>query len=317
MMEIIKSGTKINFTGAKNQFFAFSLVIMAVCIFFVVNKGFNLGIDFAGGTVIQVRFANPVPLDDIREGLKPVINGDFAIQNFGEPNEVLVRIVEHGGIGLQELSDNIKAQLEMKFAGESPAIQRIEQVGPQVGEDLRRKAFLAIIYSTIGILAYVAFRFELLFAIGAILSLIHDIVITLGFYSIAGKEFNLTVMAAVLTVAGYSLNDTIVIFDRIREKIKTGKLNEHTWQEITNMSINETLSRTVLTSALTFIAVLCLYIFGGEVINGFALVMMAGIVIGTYSSIGIAAMFVYVVRSRKGVQFNESPRKRTGGLKKA
>ncbi len=299
MMEIIKPGTKIDFVGKKKAFFAASLIIVAICAFFMLTKGFNLGIDFAGGTVVQVRFANPVHLDEIREGLKPAINGDFAIQNFGEPNEVLIRIVEHSGIGLQELSDRIKTQLETKFADETPTIQRIEQVGPQVGEELRQKAFLAILYSSIGILLYVAFRFEIIFALGAILSLIHDIVVTMGLYSIIGKEFNLTVMAAVLTVAGYSLNDTIVIFDRIREKVKSGKLNEHTWKEVINMSVNETLSRTILTSALTFIAVLCLYIFGGEVINGFAFVMMVGIIIGTYSSIGVAAMFVYIIRSRQ------------------
>ena len=299
MMEIIKSGTKIDFVGKKNIFITLSLVFMAVCIFFIAHKGFNLGIDFAGGTVLQVRFADPVPLDEIREGLKSVIDGEFAIQNFGEPNEVLIRIGEHSGIGLRELSDKIKIQLETKFTAKSPEIMRIEQVGPQVGDELRRKAFLAILYSVIGILIYVAFRFEIMFAIGAILSLIHDIVAVLGIYSIIGKEFNLTVMAAVLTAAGYSLNDTIVIFDRIREKVKAGKTSEHSWKEIINMSLNETLSRTVLTSVLTFIAVLSLYIFGGEVINGFALVMMAGIVIGTYSSIFIAAMFVLAIRSRQ------------------
>lgn len=299
MMELIKPGTKIDFVSKYKAFFVGSGIVVAICLCLMIFKGFNLGIDFAGGTVVQVKFTNAVHLDQVREGLKPAINGDFVLQNFGEPNEFLIRIVEHKDMGLQELSDKIKSQLSTAFSDEHPTIQRVEQVGPQVGEELRQKAFLAMLYSAIGILIYVAFRFEIIFGIGAILSLVHDIVLTMGLYSLIGKEFNLTVMAALLTVAGYSLNDTIVVFDRIREKVKTGKLAEMTWKEVINMSINETLSRTVLTSLLTFLAVLSLYLFGGEVINGFALVMMLGIIVGTYSSIAIAAMFVFVIRTRK------------------
>ncbi|MDR2884843.1 MAG: protein translocase subunit SecF, partial [Deferribacteraceae bacterium] len=251
MMELIKPGTKIDFAGKYKMFFVGSAVFVAICLSFILFKGFNLGIDFAGGTVVQVKFTNPVHLDEVRTGLAPAINGDFVLQNFGEPNEFLIRVVEMKGIGLQELSDTIKTQLTTSFAAENPTIQRVEQVGPQVGEELRQKAFLAMIYSAIGILIYVAFRFEILFGIGAIVSLIHDIIITMGIYSIIGKEFNLTVMAAILTVAGYSLNDTIVVFDRIREKLKDDKNNQKSWKEIVNMSINETLSRTILTSVLT------------------------------------------------------------------
>ena len=315
MIEIIKSGTKIDFVSKRYLFVTASALLLAVCVFFIVNKGFNLGIDFIGGTVLQVRFTDTVKVDDIRDGLRPAIDGDFVIQSLEKPNEVLVRIGGHGGVNLQSIESGVRTQLEASFAEYSPKIERAEQIGPQVGKDLRRKAFLAVLYSVIGILIYVAFRFEFMFAIGAIISLVHDIAAVLGVYCIIGKEFNLTVMAAVLTVAGYSLNDTIVIFDRIREKVKTGKLGECTWKEIINMSINETLSRTVLTSVLTFIAVFSLYIFGGEVINGFALVMMLGIIVGTYSSIGIAAIFIYFIRSRQDVMVKNLAPRRAGGMR--
>lgn len=300
MMEIIKPGINIDFVGKLKIFFAASFFAVVISVGLMVTKGFNLGIDFAGGTVIQVEFSESLTLDAVRNGIAPAIGSDFVLQNIGDDNkEVIIRITENPEISLQELSDGIKAQLAQEFAAYNPQIHKTEQVGPQVGEELRKKAFLALIYASIGILIYVAIRFQWLFGLGAIVSLVHDIIITMGIYSLIGKEFNITVMAALLTVAGYSLNDTIVVFDRIREKIKTGCLNEMGWKELVNMSVNETLSRTILTSFLTFLAVLSLYLFGGEVINGFALIMLVGIFVGTYSSIAIATMFVYVMRKDK------------------
>ena len=296
-MQIIKPGTKIDFISKSRMFAVLSVFFVVISFALIFSKGFNLGIDFAGGTVVQVKFQQDVPLEDIRQVLTPAIGADFVLQNFGDADEVLIRIVEHDEIGLQELSDNVRSALAAGFEGNTPTIQRVEQVGPQVGDELRQKAFLAMLYAAIGILIYIAIRFEMLFGIGAVIALVHDVIFTMGIYCLIGKEFNITVMAALLTVAGYSLNDKIVVFDRIREKIRSGGLEQMSWKALVNMSINETLSRTVLTSVLTFIAVLCLYIFGGEVINGFALIMMLGIVIGTYSSIGVASVFVCYVRT--------------------
>jgi preprotein translocase subunit SecF len=305
MMELIKPGTKIDFVGKLKGFMGISVILMAICLGVVFAKGFNLGIDFAGGTVVQVKFNAPVVLDDIRAGLTPAIGDNFLLQNFGEMDEVLIRIVDNPDMSLQALQDTIKSQLATEFGTLEPQIQRVEQVGPQVGDELKSKAFKAMLYAAIGILLYVAIRFQRFFGISAIIALIHDVVFTLGIYSISGKEFNITAMAALLTVVGYSLNDKIVVFDRIREKLRAGHMAntkeadlDTNWKSLINMSINECLTRTIMTSLLTFLAAISLYIFGGEVINGFALIMMVGIVIGTYSSMGVAAMSLYAMRRR-------------------
>ena len=300
MMELIKPGTKIDFISKLKLFFTISGLLMAVCLGIIFTKGFNFGIDFAGGTVVQVKFNQPVTLEEIRTGLTPAIGSDFMLQNFGEMDEIIIRIVENPDTSLQALSEAIKSQLEDKFSTLEPKIQRVEQVGPQVGSELKKKAYWAMIWSIVGILLYVAIRFQFFYGISAIIALVHDVVFTLGIYSISGKEFSITAMAALLTVVGYSLNDKIVIFDRIREKVKGGALNTMSWKELINKSINECLTRTVMTSLLTFLAAISLYIFGGEVINGFALMMMVGIIIGTYSSMGIAAMVVYLLRNKLG-----------------
>ncbi|MDR2869529.1 MAG: protein translocase subunit SecF [Deferribacteraceae bacterium] len=300
MMELIKPGTKIDFIGKLKMFLGISGLIVAIGLGVCLAKGFNLGIDFAGGTVVQVKFNAPIALDTIRKGLEAEIGSNFTLQNFGEMDEVLIRVRENPDMSLQAFQDSIKAALEAEFASYSPTIQRVEQVGPQVGDELKKKAYMAMIFSAIGILLYVAIRFQLFFGLSAIIALVHDIIFTLGIYSISGKEFSITAMAALLTVVGYSLNDKIVIFDRIREKLKAGQLAGMGWGELINKSINECLTRTVMTSLLTFLAAISLYIFGGEVINGFALIMMVGIVIGTYSSMGVAAMAVYLMRNNIG-----------------
>lgn len=308
MMQIIKPNTKIDFIGKLKIFFTASIIAIVLCFGLIFIKGYNLGIDFAGGTIIQVKFESPVHVDRIRQELTPVIKDDFVIQDF-DRGSVLIRVVEHESsaqqdtsdktTNLQKLSDDVKAQLSASFAAEQPSIQMVEQIGPQVGKDLRKKAISAALLSIIGILIYVAIRFRLKYGIAAVIALVHDVIIILGIYSLSGKEFNLTVLAAVLTAAGYSLNDTIVVFDRIREKVKSGALQNHTWKEVVNKSINETLSRTILTSLLTFMAVLSLFIFGGTVLNGFALVMMIGIVVGTYSSFAIAAMIMFILETKQ------------------
>jgi preprotein translocase subunit SecF len=298
MLQIIKPGSKFDFIKYTRQFAFISSLIAILSIAVMFTKGFNFGIDFAGGSLIHVKFERSISLEDIRSSITPVVNSEFTLQNFGEQNEALIRVVE-SDTNLRALSEAITGALNESFADNTPTIMRVEQVGPQVGSQLRVKAFQAVLYSVIGILIYVAIRFEFMFGIGAIISLLHDIIITMGIYCFTGKEFNLTVMAAVLTVAGYSLNDTIVIYDRIREKVRNGFLDNMSWKELVNASINETLSRTILTSMLTAIAVVCLYIFGGEVINGFAFMMLMGIIVGTYSSIAIASAFICFIRTRK------------------
>jgi preprotein translocase subunit SecF len=298
MLQIIKPGSKFDFIKYTRQFVFISSLAAVLSLVVMFTKGFNFGIDFAGGSLIHVKFERSVSLEDIRTSITPAVNSEFTLQNFGEQNEALIRIVE-SDTNLQKLSEAVTNALNAYFTDNIPTIMRVEQVGPQVGSQLRVKAFQAILYSVIGILIYVAIRFEFIFGIGAIISLLHDIIITMGIYCLTGKEFNLTVMAAVLTVAGYSLNDTIVIYDRIREKVQNGRLDSMSWKELVNASINETLSRTILTSVLTAIAVVCLYIFGGEVINGFAFMMFLGIIVGTYSSIAIASAFICFVRTRK------------------
>ena len=249
---------------------------------------------------MQVTFENPVDIDKMRTTLSQDIGASVSIQTLGSDSSFRIK-VDQGASGedLKKISDTISNALETKFAeGGKVIIDSVEQVGPQVGKDLKRQALLAVLYAVIGILIYVAIRFELMSAASSIIALIHDIILTLGVIIAVNVTFDLTVLAALLTVVGYSLNDKIVIFDRIRER---ARMDEHkTLMESMNISINETLSRTILTSTSTLLAVISLAVFGGEVIKGFAIVMIAGIIIGTYSSIGIASSLVYNIKMLKG-----------------
>jgi preprotein translocase subunit SecF len=263
----------------------------------ILTKGFNYGIDFAGGTIVQVQFEKTPNLDNLRKSLNAMNLGDVVIQNFGDPKEVLIR-VEQSNEKLTEVSKKIKSQLEKSFKGNKFILERVEQVGPKVGKDLKGKALMAIAYALVGILIYVSLRFEFVFSLGAVLALAHDILITMGVFSLIGKEINLPIIAAALTVVGYSLNDTIVVFDRIRERLKSNMENL-SLKDTINLSLNETLSRTILTSLTTLLAVLSLYLFGGEVINGFAFALLIGIMVGTYSSIGVASALVFAIKKAK------------------
>ena len=297
MFELIKQGTKFDFMSKAKIFFLISGLVCVLSIGIVVTKGFNFGIDFAGGSIIQVKFDTAPNVDEIRKTMDELKLGEVVIQNFGAPEEILIRVEKNEG-DLNKVANNIKGGLLTAFPDNQFIVERVEQVGPQVGSELKSKATYAVIYSLIGVLIYIAFRFQLVFAIGAVLALAHDVIITLGVFSIAGKEISLTIIAALLTIVGYSLNDTIVVFDRIRENMKETK-GEVGLKTIINRSINETLSRTILTSGTTLLAVASLYIFGGAVINGFAFALLIGIIIGTYSSIGIASAFVYMLSKKK------------------
>lgn len=294
MFEIIKQNTKIDFIGWAKVYFIFSAILCVISIALIFGKGFNFGVDFSGGTVVQVSFTNPPSVEDMRTVLDKAVKGNVSIQNFGEKTDFIIK-AEQTTEDLQSVADAIQNTLTSSFkdAG-TVTIQRVEQVGPQVGKDLKYQAFMAVIYAMIGILIYIALRFELYSSIGSIIALIHDVLITLGVIILCGVTFDLTVLAAVLTVVGYSLNDKVVIFDRIREKTKSD--GDKPLMLVMNKSINDTLSRTILTSVATALAVISLMIFGGEVIKGFAITMFAGIIVGTYSSIGIASASVYYMK---------------------
>lgn len=298
MFQIIKPDTKIDFVSKIKVFYTISILLCIISLALVFLKGFIYGVDFSGGTSIQVTFEKPVPVEEMRSALSGAVQGSLSIQTVGGNNTFQIKIEQAEEENLKKVADDIQATLATKFKDYGKlTIDSIDQVGPQVGKDLKRQAILAVIYALIGILIYVAVRFELLSATGSVIALVHDVILTLGIIVALGLTFDLTVLAALLTVVGYSLNDKIVIFDRIRERRKAD--SDKPYGETMNKSINETLSRTVLTSASTLLAVIALAIFGGDVIRGFAIVMIAGVIIGTYSSIGIASSLVYSFKNLK------------------
>jgi len=286
-MQIIKHDINIDFVGKRKL----ALIVSAVMIFIglaslVVNGGPNYGIDFVGGTLVQVKFADNTDAAKIKDGLASLDLGSVVVQRFGDdPNEFLIRVQESGEG--KDLSGLIAGSLDAVYGAGQVDIRRVEMVGPQVGKDLRQKGLLSISYAMIGILVYIAWRFELRYAIGAIIALLHDVLITLGAFSITGREIDLPIIAAFLAIIGYSLNDTIIVYDRIRENY--GKHQKLGFNEVVNRSINETLSRTILTSGTTLLVVLALFIFGGGVIHNFAFAMLVGIMVGTYSSVFVAS----------------------------
>ena len=289
-MEIFKRVTEIDFMGKKGVAVTLSsLVILIGIISILIHGGLKYGIDFAGGTLVQLKFKNPPVIEDVRDGLKTIGLGDSEIQEFGSKSHILIR-VERSEAKLEEVGTRIKNSLSGKYSAEEIVIERVEMVGPKVGKDLREKAILSIIYAIIGIVIYISWRFEFQYAIAAIIALIHDVMVTMGVFSVADKEFTLVIVAAFLAIIGYSLNDTIVIFDRIRENMRRrGKKGQ---VEVINTSINQTLSRTILTSGTTLLVVAALFLLGGEIIHDFSFALMVGVFVGTYSSIFIASVFL-------------------------
>ena len=286
-MQIIKHDINIDFTSKRKLALILSAVIILVgLVSLVVKGGPNYGIDFVGGTLVQVKFVNDTDAAKIKDSLASMDLGTVVVQRFGdEANEFLIRVQETGKG--KELSGMISGSLNEVYGKGMVDIRRVEMVGPQVGKDLRQKGILSIVYAMIGILIYISWRFELRFAIGAIVALLHDVLITLGAFSLTGREIDLPIIAAFLAIIGYSLNDTIIVYDRIRENY--GKHQKKGFNAVVNLSINETLSRTILTSGTTLLVVLALFIFGGGVIHNFAFAMLVGILVGTYSSIFVAS----------------------------
>jgi len=285
-MDLFKFTAEFQFVAHRRRAFILSGMLILISIVSIAVQGLKLGIDFTGGYLIEVGFDQAVQLDPIRSALGDAGYRDAQVQHFGQPNDVLIRIAPREGTSSAQLSDDVVAllgkSLELK-----PDLRRVEFVGPQVGHELRDKGGLALLLALMMILVYVAFRFEKRFALGAVAALIHDVTIVVGVFSLVRAEFDLPALGAILAVIGYSLNDTIVVFDRIRENFR--RQRRGTVQEVTNDAINQTLSRTVMTSLTTLIVVLALLFLGGEAIFAFAFALTIGIVVGTYSSIFVAS----------------------------
>ena len=295
-MEIFKRVTEYNFMAKKTLAIVLSSVVILVGIIsMITHGGLKYGIDFDGGTLVQLKFKTPPAIEDLRDGLKKIGLGDSTIQEFGSKNHILIR-VEKSEEKLEEIGTKVKNSLIGKFQAADILVERVEMVGPKVGKDLREKAILSIIYAIIGIVIYISWRFELQYAIAAIIALVHDVLVTMGAFSLVDKEFTLVIVAAFLTIIGYSLNDTIVVFDRIRENMR--RKGKTSFADVINMSINQTLSRTILTSGTTLLVVVALFFRGGEIIHDFSFALIVGVVVGTYSSIFIASVFLVYWENR-------------------
>ncbi|MCS5620971.1 MAG: protein translocase subunit SecF [Nitrospinaceae bacterium] len=296
-MKIINSDTHFDFMGKIKMAMTISgLVILIGLGSIALSGGLKYGIDFAGGTLIQLQFKTPPDIEVIRDGLKTIALGESTIQEFGSKRDILIR-VQRSEEKLEAVGSKVRNSLGEKFNKEDITIERVEMVGPKVGRDLREKALLSILYAVIGIVIYISWRFELQYAIAAIIALAHDVLVTMGAFSILDKEFTLVIVAAFLAIIGYSLNDTIVVFDRIRENLR--RRGKNTFVQIINASINQTLSRTLLTSGTTLMVVVALFFFGGEIIHDFSFALLVGILVGTYSSIFIASVFLVYWDSRR------------------
>jgi preprotein translocase subunit SecF len=285
-MDLFKQDTIYDFLGKRKLALAFSLALIAVSLISLATMRLNLGIDFTGGTLVEVGYEQPVELAPVRDALAAADFDAAMVQHFGTSRDVLVRLAPQEEIAPAELSNH--AFEALKEAAESGVeLRRVEFVGPQVGDELTEDGGLAMLYALFGILVYVALRFEYRFAVGAVIALVHDVLITIGVFSLFQVEFDLPVLAAVLAVIGYSLNDTIVVYDRIRENFR--KMRKGSTIEIINCSLSQTLSRTLVTSSTTLMVLLALFFVGGEIIHGFALALILGVVVGTYSSIYVAS----------------------------
>ncbi|MEO0424414.1 MAG: protein translocase subunit SecF [Pseudomonadota bacterium] len=284
-MEMFKKTTTIDFLGARHIAVGISALLIVATIVMVVMRGINFGIDFTGGVLVEAKYPEAIELSTVRDALGNGGIDDSVVQYFGENTDVLVRVQPDENADGASVGEAVRAALRTADAGVK--IQRTEFIGPRVGEELREDGGLAMLFALLLILAYVTLRFQWKFALGAVVALVHDVVITIGFFAAFQVPFDLPVLAALLAVIGYSLNDTIVVFDRIRENFRA--LRKRTPVEVMNLSLNQTLSRTLMTSGTTLLVVLALYFLGGSAIDEFALALIVGVVLGTYSSIYVAS----------------------------
>ncbi|MEE9166043.1 MAG: protein translocase subunit SecF [Candidatus Neomarinimicrobiota bacterium] len=289
--------THINFLGMRRFGFVVSgALILAGLVSLFLQGGPRLSIDFEGGTLVQIQFRENVDISSIRTALEMINMDNSEIQTFGAPNEILIRLKTFQET--ESLTAQLSNSIKQVLPHEELEFRRIETVGPKIGSELSSKALLAVFSAIAGILIYISIRFEFKFAMGAIAALVHDVLITLGIFSIMNYEISLAIIAAFLTIVGYSLNDTIVVFDRIRENLK--RFKQESYVSIIDRSINESLSRTIITSLTTFVVVFTLWIAGGEVIRYFAFAMIVGVIVGTYSSIFIASPVVVIWQEKAG-----------------
>ncbi|QMV13505.1 protein translocase subunit SecF [Vibrio spartinae] len=315
MFQILKAKQAINFMRWSKFAFVLSALLIVASIVTISTKGFNWGLDFTGGTLIEVSFEQPADLQQVRGALEAKGFGDATVQNFGSAKDVMVRLRPRDNVAGEALGNQIISAINTA-TGQHVEMRRIEFVGPNVGDELTEAGGMAILISLLCILMYVSMRFEWRLSAGAVLALAHDVTITLGVFSLLQIEVDLTIVAALLTVVGYSLNDTIVVFDRIRENFR--KMRKGESDEVMNNSITQTLSRTLITSATTLFVVIALFVKGGAMIHGFALALLLGITVGTYSSIYVAsalALKLGIKREhllqpqveKEGAEFDERP----------
>lgn len=313
-MQILSSRTHFDFMGKRPMAVVLSVALIVVAVASLTIRGLELGIDFTGGTLVEVGYPQPVELEGVRTALAGAGFGEAGVQHFGTSKEVLIRLASREKEGAAQISTEVFRALAATAEGQIE-MRRVEFVGPQVGEELTEQGGLAVLFALLGILIYVALRFEYRFALGAVAALVHDVLITLGFFSLFRIQFDLSVLAAVLAVIGYSLNDTIVVYDRIRENFR--KMRKAPPLEVINASLNETLARTLMTSLTTLIVLVSLFSLGGEIIHGFAAALIVGVVIGTYSSIYVASSIVLllgisradlvVVAKKEGAEADRAP----------
>ncbi|MFN4088749.1 MAG: protein translocase subunit SecF [Alphaproteobacteria bacterium] len=310
-LRLVPPGINIGFMRMRFGAYVVSAILMVASLASFAIQGLNFGIDFTGGTLIEVRTEQPANIAEMRSTISDLGLGSVALQEFGAPTDVLIRLQQQPG----DEQAQIAAIEQVKLAlGDAVEYRRVEYVGPQVGSELIRSGFMAIAFALVAILVYISFRFEWQFGLGAVVALLHDIILTVGIFSLTQIEFNLSTVAAVLTIIGYSINDTVVVFDRVRENLRRYKSLPTI--DILNRSINDTLSRTVLTSITTLLALLSLYILGGEVIRGFTFAMIWGVLIGTYSSVWIAVPVLLHMGLRPGTgqaQDSEKPESQKPG----
>ncbi len=288
-MRLVKANVNIDFMGKRRLAVGLSTLAVIVALVALPIFGLNFGLDFTGGTEVEVRFNEAPEIADVRESLANAGMEDATVQNFGSSTDLLVRIPPHEGEGESEAAAQAEVAIAALQADFPAGVEKRASgyVGPQVGEELTEQGILAVIYALIGIFIYVMFRFQWRFSVGAVVAIVHDILVTLGILSILQVDFDLTVVAALLAVVGYSLNDTIVLFDRIRENFP--RMTKSSPTEVVNRSVNETLARTLMTSLTTLLVLLALFFLGGEVIHAFALTLIVGVIVGTYSSIYVAS----------------------------
>lgn len=304
-LRLIPAKTEIAFVAYRRWAFAASLVgVLGVLVVFALN-GLNYGIDFRGGIMIEVRLEAPADLGRMRAALGGLGLGEVALQEFGEPTDVLIRVQrQEGGEAAQQRAVAVVKEALASGIGGRTDYRRVEFVGPKVSRELVLAGATAVLAAIAAMLVYVWFRFEWQFSIGAVMALVHDVVLTIGMFSITGLEFNLSIIAAILAIVGYSMNDTVVVYDRVRENLRKYKAME--LGSLLDLSINDTLSRTTMTSLTTLLALFSLYFFGGEVIAGFTLAMIWGVVVGTYSSIFVAVPLLLYLNPRRAARAVEA-----------